>query len=163
MSDGMHLHQSTGSTPTTAGAMDRHHATDPTDSIPSRASTIAGASISQSWPVGLRYAVRYVESMLQLGATVVHPLCRPIRQRPRAQVLGLDGRAEPLSGGDGRRGAVSRKVKKWVWFSTGEGHQEEEQEEECKRSDDSEAIDVGGGVEQVDRPVELRWSEVVCI
>jgi hypothetical protein len=37
-----------------------------------------------------------------------------------------------LSGDDGRRGAVSRKVKKWVWFSTGEGHQEEEQEEECK-------------------------------
>jgi hypothetical protein len=31
------------------------------------------------------------------------------------------------------------------------------------RSDDSEAIDVGGGVEQVDRPVELRRSKVVCI
>jgi hypothetical protein len=37
---------------------------------------------------------------------VVHPLHCPVRQKSRAGVLGLDGWAEPLSGGDGRRGAA---------------------------------------------------------
>jgi hypothetical protein len=38
----------------------------------------------------------------QSGALAVHPLRHPVRQRSRAQVLGLDGWAEPLSGGDGK-------------------------------------------------------------
>jgi hypothetical protein len=67
--------------------------------------------------------------MRQPGAPVVCPLCHPVNQRPRAQVLGLDGRAMPLSDGDGRGGAAPRKAEKWVRFSAG-GAQQEEQEGE---------------------------------
>jgi hypothetical protein len=44
--------------------------------------------------------------------------------------LGFDGQVEPLSSGDGRRGATLRNVKKRVQFNTEGGHQEEEQEGE---------------------------------
>jgi hypothetical protein len=93
--DNAHLHRSTGPTPRTAGATDRHHTTEIIDYVPSRASTTA----------------RSVESVRQPGAPAVHPLRCPIRQRSCARVLGLDGQAEPLSSGDGRGGAVPRKVK----------------------------------------------------
>jgi hypothetical protein len=121
-----HRHQSTRPTLRTTCAMDRNHA-DPNLAI----AATTGASISRSRPVGLRYAAGSVESVQQPGAPPVHPLCHPARQRSRTRVLGLDGRAEPLSDNDGRRGAALRKGNKRVQFDTGGGHQEEEQEGEC--------------------------------
>jgi hypothetical protein len=46
--------------------------------------------------------------------------------------LGLDSWAEPLSSGDGRGGATSRKAEEWIWFDAEEAQQEVEQEGEFK-------------------------------
>jgi hypothetical protein len=92
-----------------------------TDTIPSRSSA-ANASINRSRLVWLRYAAGSIESVWRPGAPAVHPLRCPNRQRPRARVMGLDGRAKPFSGGDGRKGAALRKESKQVRFSARGGH-----------------------------------------
>jgi hypothetical protein len=57
--------------------------------------------------------------MWQLGALVVHPLRRPVWQRPCARVLGLDSRVKPLSGGDGRWEVALREVDEQEQFGVG--------------------------------------------
>jgi hypothetical protein len=63
---------------------------------------------------------------------MVRPLRHPVWERPHTRILGLDGRAEPLSGGDGRGGAAPRKEEKWIQFDAGGAQQEEEQDGEFK-------------------------------
>jgi hypothetical protein len=46
--------------------------------------------------------------------------------------LGLDGRAEPLSNGDGRRGVAQRIVEKRIRFGVEGAYQEDEQTRESK-------------------------------
>jgi hypothetical protein len=112
--DGTHLRWPTGPTPRATGATDRFNTVVFIDiADPSHTTAVAiGASICRSRPVGLWYATGTVESMRQSGAQVVRSLRHPVWQRLRARVLGLDGRVEPLSGGDGRGRAAPRKAEK---------------------------------------------------
>jgi hypothetical protein len=106
-----HLHWSTGPTPRTTGTSDRAVITAFTNLVDPRCTTTVatGASIHRSRPVGLWYAVGSVESVWKPGAPTSRPLRRPVWQRSCAWVLGLDGRAKPLSIGDRRRGVAPRK------------------------------------------------------
>jgi hypothetical protein len=128
-SNDAHHHWSKGPTPRTNGTSDRPFTTVFAD--PSCTTTgVTGASISRSQLIGLRYAAGSVESVRQPGAPVVRLLCHLVWQRPCAQVLGLNGQAEPLSGGNGRRGAALRKVEERTRFGPGGAYQVEEQEGE---------------------------------
>jgi hypothetical protein len=109
--DGTHLHWSMGPTPRTV-------TTPPTSPTLSLVMPPLPSALSspEAGPSGS-----------STSSDLLSPFHRPILQRPRARVLGLNGRAEPLSGDDGRRGATPRKECTRVRFSVGEGHQEEEQ------------------------------------
>jgi hypothetical protein len=93
----------------------------------------------------------------QPGAPTVHLLHRPVWQRPCTRVLGLDGRAKPLSGGDGSRGATPRKVEEWERFGAGGAYEVEEQEGEL----DPEMAEPLTPTEPKESAHELRWSDVV--
>jgi hypothetical protein len=66
--------------------------------------------------------------MWQLAAPSVRPPHHPIRQRPSARVVGLDGRAKLVSGPRKRERSVEEH--EWRRFGAGGGHEGEEQKEE---------------------------------
>jgi hypothetical protein len=57
--------------------------------------------------------------------------------------LGLDGRAKPLSGRDGRRGVAPREVEELEWFGTG-GASKWRSNSGGTRSSDGEAANTDG-------------------
>jgi hypothetical protein len=95
--DDMHLHRPKGTTPRTAGTTDHHHVANLTDPFPRHAGITAGTSFKQGRPFGLWDAAGSEKFVQQSTAPSVHPPHHPIRQRPSAQVMGLDGRAKPVS------------------------------------------------------------------
>jgi hypothetical protein len=73
---------------------------------------------------------------------------------------GLDGWAEPLSGGEGRGGAMLRKGEMWIRF-TPEGHNKWSNKRGSTRSGDDRAFDASETMESKGSAQELRWSVVV--
>jgi hypothetical protein len=120
LSYGEDLHRSMGSTPRTARAKD-YHAAHLTNTFP-HCTSVVGASINRSRLIRLRCTTGSVEFVRQPGTPVIRPLHHPNRQRLCSWVMGLNGRAKPLSGAGGRRGATPKEVTKVK--------QVEEQEEE---------------------------------
>jgi hypothetical protein len=132
--DGAHHHWSKGLTPGTTSASDRAINATFTDlADPSHAATTStSASIHRSRLIGIRSTTGPVDSVRQPGALAVRSLCHPVLQRPCARVLGLNGRAKPLSSGDGRWGATPREVEKQERLGAGGAQQEVKQEGEFK-------------------------------